>query len=103
MKATLEENDFHRRILARNDPIAFAALAEWLYHPLVQDVYKRAGTNADAVLVEEAVGQALLDYHDTPERYNPNRAGLRSYLVMATYPDFHNAHAKKQSVTGKHI
>ncbi len=103
MKATQEEYDFHRRILARDDPIAFAALAEWLYHPLVQEVYKRAGTNADAVLVEEAVGQALLDYHDTPERYNPNRAGLRSYLVMAAYRDFQNAHAKEHRVTGKQI
>ncbi len=41
MKATVEEYDFHQRILARDDPVAFAALAEWLYNPLVQDVRRR--------------------------------------------------------------
>jgi RNA polymerase sigma-70 factor, ECF subfamily len=51
------------------------------------------------MLVEEAVGQALLDYHDAPERYNPNRASLRSYLVMAAYRDFQNAQAKEHRVT----
>lgn len=99
MKATSQEYDFHQQILTRENPIAFAALAEWLYHPLVQDVYKRAGINADPILVEEAVGQALLDYHDTPERYDPYRASLRSYLVMAAYRDFQNAQAKERRVT----
>lgn len=56
MKATIQEYDFHQRILARDDPIAFAALADWLYNPLVQDVRKRAGINADPMLVEEADG-----------------------------------------------
>ncbi len=103
MKATAEEYDFHQRILARDDPIAFAALAEWLYNPLVQDVRGRAGTHADPALVEEAVGEALLDYHDHPERYIPNRAGLRSYLVMAAYRDFQNASAKERRVTGHQV
>jgi|SRR5579884_3724644 hypothetical protein len=98
MKATSQEYDFHQRILARDDPIAFAALAELLYSPLVQDVCRRAGTRADLILVEEAVGQALLDYHDAPERYDTGRASLRSYLVMAAYRDFQNAQAKEYRV-----
>ena len=103
MKATPQEYDFHQRMLTRADPIAFAALAEWLYKPLVQDVWKRAGRNADAVFVEEAVGQALLDYHDAPERYHPERATLQDYLVMAAYRDFQNAQAKEQRVRGHQI
>ena len=103
MKATVEEYDFHQRMLARDDPIAFAALAEWLYNPLVQDVYKRAGINADPVLVEEAVGQALLDYHDTPERYDPDRGSLRSYLVMVAYRDSQNAHAREHRLMAHQI
>lgn len=99
MKATAQEFDFHQRILARDDPIAFAALAEWLYSPLVEDVYRRSGANADVALVEEAVGEALLDYHDAPERYDPSRASLRSYLVMAAYRDFQNAQAREHRVT----
>jgi hypothetical protein len=96
MKATAQEYDFHQRILARDDPIAFVALAEELYCPLVQDVSRRAGSNADSTLVEEAVGQALLNYHDRPERYDPLRASLQSYLAMAAYRDFQNAQAKEQ-------
>ena len=95
MKATVQEYDFHQRVLARDDPIAFAALAEWLYNPLVQDVRKRAGINADPMLVEEAVGEALLNYHDAPEKYDPSRISLRSYLIMAAYGDFQNAQAKE--------
>jgi len=95
MKATVEEYDFHQRILARDDPIAFAALAEWLYNPLVEDVRKRAGINADLMLVEEAVGEVLLIYHATPEKYDPSRASLKSYLAMAAYRDFQNAQAKE--------
>lgn len=103
MKATAHEYDFHQRILARDDPVAFAALAEELYHPLVQDVRKRAGSNSDATLVEESVGQALLDYHDRPERYDPLRASLHSYLAMAAYRDFQNAQAREQRITARQV
>src|SRR6266487_2043383 len=99
MKATVQEYDFHQRILARDDPIAFAALADWLYNPLVQDVRKRAGISADPMLVEEAVGEVLLIYHDAPEKYDPSRASLRSYLAMAAYRDFQNAQAKEDRLT----
>ena len=103
MKATPQEYDFHRRILARDDPVAFAELADWLYQPLFKDVQKRAGRNADPTFVEEAVGQALLDYHDTPERYDPQRANLRSYLAMAAYRDFQNTCAKEYRRAGHQI
>jgi hypothetical protein len=103
MKATAQEYDFHQRILARDDPIAFVALAEELYAPLVQDVNRRAGGNSDSALVEEAVGQALLEYHDRPERYDPLRASLQSYLAMAAYRDFQNALAKEERLRGHQI
>jgi hypothetical protein len=103
MQATLQEYQFHRRLCARDDPIAFAELAEWLYDALVQDVRKRAGHQADPILVEEAVGQALLDYHDRPEGYDPGRISLRSYLVMAAYGDFRNAFAREQRVQARQV
>lgn len=103
MKATAEEYSYHKRLCARDDPIAFAELADWLYHPLVQEVCKRAGLSADAMLVEEAVGEALLDYHEEPESYDPNRASLSSYLSMAAYRDFQNAQAKEHRVVERQI
>ena len=103
MQATLQEYEFHRRLCARDDPVAFAELAEWLYDTLVQDVRKRAGYQADPILVEEAVGQALLDYHDRPEGYDPGRISLRSYLVMAAYGDFRNAFARENRVQAHQV
>lgn len=103
MKATAEECSYHKRLCARDDPIAFAELADWLYHPLVQEVGKRAGLHADPILVEEAVGEALLDYHEEPERFDPERASLRSYLSMAAYRDFQNAQAKEHRVVEHQI
>ena len=103
MQATPQEYQFHQRLCARGDPIAFAELAEWLYDALVQDVGKRAGYQADPVLVEEAVGEALLDYHDKPERYDPGRMGLHGYLVMSAYRDFQNAWAREHRVQARQV
>lgn len=98
MQATPQEYQFHQRLCTRSDPIAFAELADWLYSELVQDVRKRAGYAADPILVEEAVGQALLDYRDKPERYDPHRMGLQGYLVMSAYRDFQNARAREERI-----
>jgi len=69
----------------------------------VQDVRTRAGYQADPMLVEEAVGQALLDYHDQPHRYDPTRLSLQKYLVMSAYRDFQNASAKEQRVQAHQV
>lgn len=103
MKATLQEYHYHQRMCTRGDPTAFAELAEASYASLVQDVRKRAGSHADPILLEEAVGQALLNYHDNPHRYDPNRMNLHSYLVMAAYRDFQNAEAREQRVAKHQI
>jgi hypothetical protein len=103
MQATPQEYQFHQRLCARDDPIAFAELAEWLYEALVQDVHKRAGYQADPILVEEAVGQALLDYHDRPDGYDPARLSLRGYLIMSAYRDFQNACAREHRVQARQV
>lgn len=102
MKCTPEEYAFHQRVLAR-DPVAFSELSEWLYASLVQDTGRRArsrsGKAVDMTLVEEAVGEALLDYNDAPERYDPEQATLQAYLVMAAHRDFQNAASKERRHT----
>jgi hypothetical protein len=103
MKATPKEHSFHQRLLAQDDPTAFAELAEWLYVPLVQATRMRAGAGADPALVEEAVGQALLDYNEAPERYDPTRATLQSYLTMVAYRDYQNARAKESRRTSHQV
>lgn len=103
MKATPQEYHYHQRICVRGDPIAFAELAGELYTSLVQDVRRRAGQQANPILVEEAVGEALLDYHDKPGSYDPERMSLHSYLVMAAYRDFQNAEAREHRVARRQI
>src|SRR5579863_3368741 len=103
MRATPQEYHYHQRLCARGDPTAFAELAEESYASLVQDVRRRAGSYADPMLVEEAVGQALLDYQDKPARYDPNRMNLHNYLIMAAYRDFQNAEAREQRVAKRQI
>lgn len=103
MQATPKEYQFHQRLCARSDPTAFAELAEWLYDALVQDVRKRAGFQADPMLVEEAVGEALLNYHDKPERFDPGRMGLHGYLVMSAYRDFQNTWATENRTQARQI
>ncbi len=103
MKATPQEYHYHQRMCVRGDPTAFVELAEELYTSLVQDVRKRAGHTADPILVEESVGQALLDYHDRPESYDPDRKSLQGYLFMAAYRDFQNARAREHRVTERQV
>lgn len=99
MKSTQEEYSFHERVLA-GDPVAFSQLAERLYSELVRQTGMRArahsGGRADMDLVEESVGQALLEYNDHPQRYDPEQASMQTYLVMAAYRDYLNAVSKEE-------
>lgn len=95
MKATVDEQIFHQRLLGREDPVAFAELAAALYDDVVRRTSARAGPTADPVLVEEAVGKAFLDYNDAPERYNPELSSLRTYLIMVAYRDFQKARKRE--------
>ncbi len=98
MKCTQEEYNFHQRILG-GDPVAFAELAERLYSDLVRETGIRARSRSTVTvemdLIEEAVGQALLDYNDHPQRYDPEQASMKTYLVMAAYGDYLNLQSKE--------
>ncbi len=101
MKATAEEFAFHQQLLGRDDPTTPARCADRLYPTVVHHTLARAwrtyGTQAvDPALVEEAVGKALLDYFERPQRYDPNLASLESYLSMAAFGDFKNESAKER-------
>jgi hypothetical protein len=103
MKATAQEYDLHQRIMARDDPVAFAQLFESLYSSLVQEIQQRAGWNTDPTLTEEAALQALSEYHEAPARYDPDRASLHHYLAMVAYRDFQNARKKELRVQAHQV
>jgi len=103
MKATEEELRFHQRLLAGDDPTAFAELAEGIYQELVRHISARAGPFADPALVEEAVGQALLDYNAFPDRYDPQRGSLRAYLVVVAHRRFLKAQQKERRRSWRNV
>ena len=91
MRATTDEYAFHQGLLGQENRIVSARLSEELYNQVVRRTLARSGFSVDPVLVEEAVGQAFLDYFEAPERYDPERASLSTYLVMVAYRSFQKA------------
>ena len=103
MKATAEEKLFHQRLLRREEPVAFAELAEAFYADVVRQTRVRAGSTADPALVEEAVGKAFLDYYNHLERYNPELSSLCDYLVMAAYRDFQTVRQRENQRSKRQV
>jgi DNA-directed RNA polymerase specialized sigma24 family protein len=95
MEATKEEHSLHQRLVTRNDRTAFEELVNLVYTRLVNDIIGCAGSRVDPHIVEEAVGQALLNYRDRPDRYNLQTHSLYSYLRMIAYRDFLDAQRKE--------
>lgn len=103
MKATPEEQQLHERLISRNDPAATLELAAALYERVVRTARRRVGSRADPVLVEEAVGQAILDYYEEPQRYDPERLSLCSYLVMMARQRYVKAWQREQRWTARQV
>ena len=102
MKATEEEYSLHQRIGMRNDRTAFEELVNSVYNRLVNDIIGSVGPRVDPHCVEEAVGQALLDYRERPDRYNPRQHTLYSYLHLIAYRDVLNIQRKELPPHGIH-
>jgi hypothetical protein len=71
---------------------AFAAA--WL--PCLIAFLTRRGLTADAALVEEAAGTAVVDFLKAPDRFDPARRSLEGYLQMAAEGDLRNAIARER-------
>jgi DNA-directed RNA polymerase specialized sigma24 family protein len=102
MKATNEEHSLHQRMVTRNDRTAFEELVNFVYTRLINDIISRAGPRVDTHLVEEAVGKALLDYRERPDRYNPLQRSLYTHLRIIAHRDFLDAQRKETLPHGIH-
>lgn len=80
------ERALHQRLL-EHDAGAVSRCCT-LYIPLVHATLRRRCQAAFAHLLEEAVDTAVFDYVKNPERYDPERLPLESYLRMAAWRDF---------------
>lgn len=83
------ELQLHNRLL-QEDITVPAEIAEYLLFTLIKRLHRRYPHLDDAHLVDTAVHEALIRYFQHPEWYDPNRAGLSSYLLMSADGDLRN-------------
>jgi len=72
--------ELHARLLAGTSATVTSEIAEAFMAHLISSLKKEFFTLADQALVDTAVVDALISYFDSPTRFNPQRAGLFTYL-----------------------
>lgn len=88
--------DAHRRLVGE-DPTASAELYKAIFSPLVGWLRVK-GRTTDKELIRDAATDALVDYIKHPDKWNPERATLVSYICMAADRDLLNALQKVQRI-----
>ncbi len=83
------EKSIHQRLIGR-DPVAPAELVEACIEPMVRRLAGLFPKLDDPHFVRDAVIDALLNYVEHPERFDPNRGKLSSYLYMSARGDLLN-------------
>lgn len=85
-----EQGSLHRALLA-GDPTAPAKIAEALLEPLVRAL-KISWRHLDPHDVEEQAIQSLMNYFGAPQRFDPSKSALLTYLRMDANGDLTNAY-----------
>lgn len=94
--------ELHHR-LVEGDTLASSKLIETLIEELVTRVSARARTSRESTLVVDAVTDSLLTYVQHPEKYNPSKSSLVSYLTMSAYRDYLNSLERERRRTHREI
>lgn len=79
----------HQRLL-EGDPVAAAEIAELLLPLLVPYLKQKFASIDDPHLVEDASHQALMGYILNPNRYDPTKSNLLTYIRLVAYRDLLN-------------
>lgn len=72
--------ELHARLLAGTSATVTSEIADAFLARLANSLKKEFFTLADQHLVDTAVEDALISYFDNPTRFDPQRAGLFTYL-----------------------
>jgi len=83
------EYSIHQRLL-KKDPIAPSELVENYIESLVLKLGRRFPNLGDPHFVHDAAADALLNYAQHPERFNPEKGKLFPYLLMSARGDLIN-------------
>ena len=79
----------HRKLLG-GDALAFSKIAELFLTPLVNALGRKFHNLSDPHLPNHAVADALLNYLVAPEKFDPARGKLFTYLWVAAHSDLLN-------------
>lgn len=79
----------HLRLIQR-DPLAPAELVEACIEELVRRLRIRAGPICSDTFLYDAAADTLLAYVQDPEKFDPSKSGLLTYLTMSAYGDLRN-------------
>jgi RNA polymerase sigma-70 factor, ECF subfamily len=83
------ERKLHKRLL-NGDVTASAEIAERLLFSVIRLLRYRYQDLDDPHLVDMAVHQAFISYFYHPQRYNPAKSSLTTYLLMSADGDLRN-------------
>ena len=95
------EKRIHERLLA-GDPTASAEVAEQFLIPIVRSL-KANYNNTDKDTIIDAAVDAILNYSQNPQSYNPSKCSLTTYLYMSAKGDLLNYIQKKKLRLAKEI
>lgn len=100
MSASESELSLHQRLL-EGEETASSEVCDRFLDPLIKDLnrFNPKIANRDPSLIPDAVVEALLNYIDEPEKYDPERKELYSYLRMSAEGDLKNLLDKERRRT----
>lgn len=92
----------HQRLLS-GELVVTEEIAELYLEPLSRRLSRASAAYLDPQIVEQAAIDALLDYLQHPQRYQPERVPLDAYLLMAAKRDLKNALRSERRHTARAI
>jgi hypothetical protein len=95
-------DDLHQRLVA-GDVTASAEIAEFFLTYITKRLQKRFPRLDDPHLVDSSAEDALLNYFDRPERFDPTKRSLGGYHCMSANGDLLNFLASQKERAKKHL
>jgi|SRR3990172_6665826 len=92
----------HQR-LRQGDPAAPSEVILAYLEPLNRRLRQRFPWVQDETLIQDATTDALFQYVQSPERFDPTKSSLSSYLTMAARGDLLNALARERRRSARQV
>jgi RNA polymerase sigma-70 factor (ECF subfamily) len=88
----------HRSLLEGNSITATAQIAEAFLPPLIRLLGRNLSYFPDHHQIEEEAAESLLNYFESPEKFDPRRGSLLSYLYMDASANLKDSYRRRKKV-----